>query len=683
MKIKNLSKKIISALLIVVMIATCAPVMGFASDEEVNSVSKVTYITNTVSGVKICFSAVEDAKSYDVYRSAAGEDFVKIGSSNSTTYIDKTAENGVMYTYYAKANMEEFLLVTSGEESIDDVSKSILFVATPEFTVENSDIGPVVEITPVDGTVYYGIKRCDEGETTYKTIGTIDGDASDLSFTDIDVENGKSYKYAVGAVAYSGNSYYYSSELVVELAEAMTEENATDITYITNNNEGVKLCLKKVDNAESYTIYRMSEKESYKAIAVTSSTTYVDKTVENNVLYTYRVAVTGYYFSENAHQIRFIETPEFTVNNAGTGVCVDFTPVEGADKYVIRRRDTTTNTFTCIGVVDAADDSLFYDMNVENDTTYVYAVGAVSGKYLSYYNTVKFTTFLTPNVVLSNVQTGMKVAYTKCEGAVKYTFYRRTDDTDWEVINSIKPATYFYIIDKTAISGVKYYYAVKVDTADNSTGHDPYGSSLKYLESPTLFLSNDETSVTVDFTSSTGATNYKIYRKVNNKGSLVCIGMTDADTLTFVDTNVVEGETYTYAVRAIDGNLMSYYKSSTISVAVFSFDDAIVDDFADVDFSDELVVEEVIAEDITVEDIAAVVDEDALTAIEFGELNITEDDVVDVIDDAAATSSGIIDLLEDFISNLPIENTQIFTKLLEVLNAFIGFFSNVVNIVAL
>lgn len=634
MKNKRLIAKIISVIMIFAMLATCAPITGFAANET-SDVSKVTYIANTAVGVKINFSEVVNAGKYDVYRQTEGGDFQKIATvTGSSSYIDKTAQNGVMYTYYvlADTNDVEHASTVSPE---DGLTKSILFVSTPKFTAENSDIGPVIKISPVEDASYYEIKRCDKGSTKYEKIGQVDA-MSDLIFTDVNVENGKSYKYSVVATVYSGHSYYYSAQLVAEIAEVMTDENATDITYIANMKNGVKLCFKPVDGAESYTLYRMSEKESYKAIVTTTSTTFVDKTVENDVLYTYRVAVTGYYFSQNSRSIRFISTPDFTVANAGTGVMVSISPVEGVDYYDIKRHDSTTSVFTKVGTVKAGESLNFFDSTVENDTDYVYSVVAVKGNYFSYYNTAKIKTFLTKPVVLSNVQTGVKVAFTKVDGAVKYTVYRRTADTDWEVINSFKPRSYFYTVDSTAVSGVEYYYSIQADTANNSTGYDPIGSKIYYLESPTLFLSNDSDSVTIDFTAAPGAVSYTILRKLPNSSSYKTIGTVSAnDALTFVDKDVVEGETYTYGVRAVNGKASSYFVATSIEVAVISIDESFT-------FGDEDIV-------IVDSDDTAIVDVDSVGDDAVVATDADTSDIINVVTDTASRTTGILRIFQTIL----------------------------------
>ena len=628
MKAKKMITKIISALLIMVLVATCAPVTGFAADGN-DAVSKITYIANTAAGVKISFTAVDGASKYNIYRQTEDEAFEEIASTASTSFIDKSVENGVMYTYYAEPNTDE------GANAVpSEISKSILFVETPAFTVENTDIGPVVKITPVEGATSYEIKRCDKGSSSYLKIGTVDP-MSDLYFTDITAEDGESYKYSVVAIMYSGHSYYYSASLVAELAEVMTEDNATDITYIANKKEGVKLTFKEVD-AESYTLYRMSDTETYKPVVVTADAKYVDTAVESGVLYTYKVAVTGYYYSDNARSIMFLDTPAFSVANAGTGVKVDFEAVKGAKYYEIKRHDDTTSVFTKIGTVSADQALTFFDKTVENGKTYTYSVVAVNGKYFSYYNTKKITTFLTSPVTLTNVTGGVKVVYSKVDDATRYTIFRRTDSTGWEAITSFKPASYFNYIDKTAVSGVEYYYSIQAETADNCTGYDPEGVKIMYLESPTLFLSNDADSITIDFTATPGAVSYNILKKLPSSGSYKVIGKVSAsDALTFVDTDVKEGETYSYGVRAVNGKYTSYFKTKSIENAVITMDDAVTDTISTV--------------------ISSITGTDAAAAATTAAATNTAADatgIVNTITDAANRLTGILKIFQAIINVL-------------------------------
>lgn len=431
-------------------------------------------------------------------------------------------------------------------------------------------------------------------------------------------------------------------------------------TSIANTNTGVKLSFTPVDGAEGYTVYKMNDEGEFDVVAELDelTTRFIDTDVVSDGLYTYEVVVKGNDLTGNVKTIRFIDSPEFSLENAGTGIKVTIEPVEGAISYNVKRRVGTSGNYEKVGAA-SGDSPVFFDKTAESGVKYSYIVVANDGKYSSYYYTETITAFLAKAPVLSNVQTGVKVAYTKVADATGYTLYRRTADTDWEVIYSIKPRSYYYFVDTTAVSGTEYFYSVEVTTADNTTGCDYEGTKTMYLEAPTLFLSNDESSVTIDYTATPGAVTYKILRKAANASSYKTIATVDADTLSYVDTNVVEGESYTYAVRACNGGYISYLNGVNIDVAVFS---------ADVDFSDFGTVESFDIEEDAIVDTA-----DAFVADAVSE---------DAISAADVNAFSILDFIGDIVNILDFQGMNVLDSFLAIISNVVDFVSAIFGLVA-
>ncbi|MCD7802223.1 MAG: hypothetical protein LUH09_04865, partial [Clostridiales bacterium] len=75
--------------------------------------------------------------------------------------------------------------------------------------------------------------------------------------------------------------------------------------------------------------------------------------------------------------------------------------------------------------------------------------------------------------------------------------------------------------------------------------------------------SNASTGVTVKWGAVTGATNYRVYRKVSG-GSWQTLTTVSGSTLSYTDTAVADnsGTTYYYTVRAVSGSVLSSYETT-------------------------------------------------------------------------------------------------------------------------
>lgn len=563
---KRTITKILCAILVCVMVASTMPVFSYAmvADEDV---TKITYIANTTTGVKINYTKVGEGSSYTVYRKSPDADFAPIAETRSTTYLDKTAQNGETYTYIvtvSESNANNFLGSSEIGDVTDDGSATIEYVSAPKFKLENTDIGVKVSITPVEGATSYNVKRNVNGKGLYVKVGEVPASEAP-SFVDTSVENGVTYSYIVTASIDDAFSYYYSAKITAEVAPQMPDDMKTGITYIANTTVGVKLVFNKVDGVDEYNIYRKAGKGNFELIDTTLNTTFIDKTVENGVTYTYSVAIPGYSYNKNTRTITFVSAPRFTLSNGGLGVRVDIKPVEFATGYTVKRLGAD-GQYIKVGSVAPSEAPYFVDRSVESGVTYTYYVTANIGSAMSHYYISKFTPILAPKTKLTNVQTGVKVAYDKVANASKYNVYRRTADSDWTLIGSMKPTSYNYYIDKTAQSGTDYFYSIEIVTPEGNSGYDEIGTGIYYLQSPAVSVSGKNSGVVVNFTQARGAQSYQILRKLPGTSSFKKIATVSADATSYFDASGVAGATY--AVRAANGSAISYMNNATYSPAI-------------------------------------------------------------------------------------------------------------------
>ncbi len=143
--------------------------------------------TNYASGLKVTWSSVPGATIYYVWRAEGNGDFVKIGSSRSTSFVDKTAESGAAYRYQIKARYSDSYSQPSA------AVKSVRLVS-PVLSVKAYASGIKVMWETVPGATLYNIYRKAPGGT-YEKIGT----SRSLAYVDRSVTSGVKYSYTVVA----------------------------------------------------------------------------------------------------------------------------------------------------------------------------------------------------------------------------------------------------------------------------------------------------------------------------------------------------------------------------------------------------------------------------------------------------------------------------------------------------
>jgi transcriptional regulator CtsR len=76
------------------------------------STPKLSKVTSGKSGVSISYSKVTGATGYSIYRKTGNGGWVKLTTvkgNNKTTYLDKTAEKGITYTYTVRAVNDKYM----------------------------------------------------------------------------------------------------------------------------------------------------------------------------------------------------------------------------------------------------------------------------------------------------------------------------------------------------------------------------------------------------------------------------------------------------------------------------------------------------------------------------------------------------------------------------------------------
>ena len=170
---------------------------------------------------------------------------------------------------------------------------------------------------------------------------------------------------------------------------------------------------------------------------------------------------------------------------------------------------------------------------------------------------------------VTNVSGGVKIVWEKSADADGYYILRnQRKDSKYQTIKTITKQSVTSFLDKTAVPGTEYFYAVraykKVGNEILESDYDSYGTVNCFLGKPELKAATViSKGVKLQWSESKGADGYIIFKKdSDNKRFTRIATITKSDTLTFVDTDVVKDETYTYRVRGYNEvNDVLFYSS--------------------------------------------------------------------------------------------------------------------------
>ncbi len=174
------------------------------------SAPKLKSIKNATSGVTIEWGKVTGASKYIVMRKASGSSkWEEIATTKSTSFTDKTAKAGKIYSYTVKAGYSDYRstyiadalkikrLSRPGLSSVKSAKKGITFKWK--------------EVTGASG--YYVYRKTGSGK--WEEIAKVTG-ASTVSYVDKTAKKGKTYYYSVRAYSGSYKSAYNTSGLKIK-----------------------------------------------------------------------------------------------------------------------------------------------------------------------------------------------------------------------------------------------------------------------------------------------------------------------------------------------------------------------------------------------------------------------------------------------------------------------------------
>ena len=242
----------------------------------------ISSVANYYGGPKISWSKASGASKYYVYRKTKSTSWKYVGSTTSTSYVDKSAKSDTKY-YYAVKSLDGDSASYHSTSHFNDTCKTINYLAAPVVKASNETSTAIkVSWGKVSGAQKYYVYRKAGSAKSWTKVKT----TTSTSYTDKNVKNGTTYKYMVKAIDGSIVSGYNSSGTSIKRLAAPKPSS------VKSSKSGVTFKWGKVSGVSGYYVYRKTGTGSYKKIATVKGykkVSYLDKSAKKGKTYTYMV----------------------------------------------------------------------------------------------------------------------------------------------------------------------------------------------------------------------------------------------------------------------------------------------------------------------------------------------------------------------------------------------------------
>ena len=531
--------------------AACASAFSTAASLKKTQIS-VSNLKADANGSKVQLSwtgGVTGAEGYVIYRRTEGGSYAEIGRTAGNTYSD-TISAGIKY-YYAVA-------VYSGSRTEDKCPEvGVMYLATPSgLSVSNTIASLTLKWNAVKGATGYEIYRAGT-DGKYSKITTV----TSTSYVDTSVKNNTQYSYKIKAYNAACASAFSTA--------ASLKKTQISVSNLKADANGSKVQLSwtgGVTGAEGYVIYRRTEGGSYAEIGRTAGNTYSD-TISAGIKYYYAVAVYSGSRTEGKCPevgVMYLAEPAVTgASNITSGVQVKWSKVTGATGYIVYHKGAGKGWARIADIKDGSTVN-YTDTTAASGTTYTYTVRAYNKDTMSDWNSTKSLMRISDTTLTgaSNITSGVQVKWSQVTGAIGYIVYRKGAGKGWARIADIKSGSTVSYTDTTAASGTTYTYTVRAYNGSTMGDWHSAKSLMRLSDTTVSGASNTTYGVQVKWSKVTGATGYIVYRKSGSGSWGRIADIKSGSNVSYIDKTAASGTTYTYTVRAYNGNTMGDWHSA-------------------------------------------------------------------------------------------------------------------------
>lgn len=549
--------------------------------------------------VKIKWNSVTYAEGYRVYRSTDGGSWKLLSilsGANTTTYTDRTLDPSDTHRYTVRAYRNSGdTQILSGYDPDGVFVDCQLPVPALVRASDTGNLAIQVEWEQSANAAGYRVYR-KTASSNWKNLTTLSG-GSTTSYLDRSAEAGVKYTYTIRSYNTANGETVWSGYDAAGVSASLTLSTPRLISASDSKSGGIRVTWEQSTNAIGYRFYRKTASSNWKLLKILSgadTTSYLDRTAQAGVKYTYTVrgyntangeTVLSKYDAAGVSATLVLDTPRL-VNASDTGsggIRVTWEKSGNATGYRVYHK-TGSSGWKRIATISNSDTETWLDKTVQAGAKYSYTVRAfrtVDGTTeLSSYDAAGVSATLTLGTPqlddAEDSANGIRVEWEKARNAEGYRVYRKTASSNWKLLAKVSGANTLSYLDRTAQSGVRYTYTVRAYRTVNGTtemsSYDSRGvSETLTLERPELERAADtgSGSIRVQWDDSDNAQGYRIYRKTASSNWKHIATVTNPNAESYTDSTVSRGVTYTYTVRAyrtVNGKTeLSSYDSRGVS----------------------------------------------------------------------------------------------------------------------
>lgn len=507
--------------------------------------------SGAAGNAKVQWKAIPGAKGYKIYRKGGTlSDYnwkllATITNGKAVSYTDTTAKSTDWnYSYSVKAYNGD----TDSARSRQDVAFD--YIPAPELTNATCVDGGVKITWKANNPNITGYKIYKKDGTSWKYLGS----SKTKEFTDTSALSGKSYTYMVKAHSDTNAGAFNSKGITKKYMKA---PELLPLTFDSNYRSVVKW--KPVAGANGYKIYRkVANDKSWTLIATIKngkkSSYYDNYKKESGTAYSYTVRS---YDSKNnlsayktpATKAICLFKPEFTANQLpaqDNSLCIEikWNAVAGAKAYNLYRRLPGGKWST---LVKETKELSYLDTSVDCGVAYEYAVRALNKKGdISLYSVKSATAVAIP--VLESVivtEEGVKLNWNALENAQAYNVYRRAKGSNTlEKIATVETNEFTDVSEEAKTQ--PYYYTISAVFGDiESSTYDGLPNFAEFEVTALMVEATGDEEAYIDVTFDyPDADTISVFKSVNDEEAVLLPDIHGS----FRDTEIVEGNTYTYKV---------------------------------------------------------------------------------------------------------------------------------------
>ncbi len=479
------------------------------------------------------WKSIKKAESYNVYRKASGEkSWTKLANVKTAEYTDASIQRNKVYSYTVSAviGKKQGLYNTKG------ISGAVIDTPVLNEIERTADGYAKISWNKIDGVSYKVYRKTAESgwEHIKSTSSTEYVDKTDLI-------NGKEYYYTVKAYISSKEGSFDETGkpfICLEYLEGLKPYGLTD---------GIGLEWLKVENAESYNVYRKIGEEDFTLIGSTQELFYEDVTAQPDIAYTYKVA----YVMSGAEQSAYsCEIPANLVTE-GVELADSYAVLMIDGNWVVKLAQPHSEVFyklyrkTESGLVNElvskkGENKIFFASNSSSAINEYYLTSVCSDGTVTAIPEKGFVLETLDSPVLKvkadHQNYSMKLSWNKVEGAEKYLVYKGD-----ELLAMVDGLEY-------TDAGLKAddYYTYSISAVKNNSARESESKTVYLIKKPKVKIENVSSGIKISW-DKCGVT-YDVYRKA--EGATKWTLLKNVTDRSYTDKKVTEGKKYIYTVAA-------------------------------------------------------------------------------------------------------------------------------------